>query len=102
MIDQHGILKERESKFELKLSDMNQEYKTWKEQLDDEKKKHSDKISQLEKEAELRQSKLQSEHSPRQREEKDKFHSEGQQGTDAFFLIDLLLSLNDHNAKFSA
>ncbi len=59
---------------------MNQEYKNWKFQVEDEQKAYTDKLQKLEKDAEVRQSKLQYEQAMRLREEKAKFREEAQKG----------------------
>lgn len=62
---------------------MNQEYKNWKFQVEDERKNYSDKLQKLEKDAEVRQSKMQYEQAMRLKEEKAKFREEAQKGTDS-------------------
>ena len=59
---------------------MNQEYKNWKYQVEDERKNYTDKLQKLEKDAEVRKSKMQYDQAMKLKEEKAKFREEAQQG----------------------
>ena len=68
----------------MKISKMNHEYKTWKEQCDDDRRKHNDKIIKLEKESERRQPQLHQEQTGA--EENARSNDEAQQGNTNYFV----------------
>ncbi len=63
-----------------KITETSQEYRTWKDQYEKEKKIHGESIMQREKEAEILQSKMRLEQEMRVREEKHKYKEEAQEG----------------------
>ena len=68
-----------------KINETSQDYKTWKDQYEKEKKIHGENIMQKEKEAEILQSKMRYEQEIKLREEKHKFKEEVQEGISVIF-----------------